>query len=313
MSEMREAEAQGEDAEQIIERLNTLVEELELYPDTELRDKALDLVQLIMKLYGEALRRVLAEIDTVPLKDQILSRLVSDEVIRAMLLIHGLLPITLEDRVATALNHLRPILLSQGADVELLGIIDGRARMRLMRKGRGAPPIATLRVEIEKALSEAAPDLLGIEIEGIQDQIEATAKAAALLGRMITPARIDEPKQAQLIQIKRPQPDRESVSGTWVPVVRAIGFEEGHFKVISFGDVNLIVCRIGGEFYAYRNGCAEGDRPLDDALFESPMLTCTCHGYSYDLRLRGSCVERPELHLEPLPVIVEDEKVKVAL
>jgi hypothetical protein len=38
MSEMREA--QEEDAEQIIERLNMLVEELELYPDTELREKA---------------------------------------------------------------------------------------------------------------------------------------------------------------------------------------------------------------------------------------------------------------------------------
>src|SRR5215208_2012391 len=106
MSEMPEAEAQQEDAEQIIERLNMLVEELEFYPDTELRDKALDLVQLIMRLYGEALRRVLAHIDTVPSKDQILSRLLTDEVIRAMLLIHGLLPIALEDRVATALKHL---------------------------------------------------------------------------------------------------------------------------------------------------------------------------------------------------------------
>jgi nitrite reductase/ring-hydroxylating ferredoxin subunit len=130
---------------------------------------------------------------------------------------------------------------------------------------------------------------------------------------MITPARIYEPKQVQLIQIKRPKLDRESVSGTWVPVVRAIGFEEGQFKVISFSEINLLVCRIGGEFYAYRNSCAEGDRPLDDALLESPMLTCTCHGHRYDLRLKDSCVERPELHLEPLPLIVEDEKVKVAL
>src|SRR5215216_4376174 len=279
MTEMRGADAQEEDAERIIGRLNMLVEELELYPDTELRDKALDLVQLIMQLYGEALRRVLATIDTLPLKDQVLSRLLTDEVIRAMLLIHGLLPVALEDRVATALKHLRPILLSQGADVELLGIIDGRARMRLMRKGSGAPPIATLKSEIEKALSEAAPDLLGIEIEGVQGQVEATAKAAALLGRMITPAQSEDRGQPRLIQIKRPRPDRESVTGTWVPVVRAIGFDEGQLKVISFSDISLLVCRIGGEFYAYRNSCAGGGQPLDDALFESPMLTCACHGY----------------------------------
>jgi nitrite reductase/ring-hydroxylating ferredoxin subunit len=311
MGEMRDA--QGEDAEQIVERLTMLVEELELYPDTELREKSLDLVQLIMQLYGEALRRVLATIESAPLKDQILPRLFSDEVIRAILLIHGLLPIALEDRVAAALNNLRPILLSQGADVELLGVTDGRARMRLMRKGSGAPPIGVLKIEIEKALSEAAPDLSGIEIDGVQEQIEATTRAASLLGRMIAPARSDDSEQARLVQIKRPQLDRESVSGTWVSVVRAIGFEEGGFKIVNVGEINILVCKVGGEFYSYRNSCAVGERSLDDALFESPMLTCACHGYHYDLRRRGSCVEDPGLRLESLPLIVEDDKVKVAL
>jgi nitrite reductase/ring-hydroxylating ferredoxin subunit len=74
----------------------------------------------------------------------------------------------------------------------------------------------------------------------------------------------------------------------------------------------VLVCKIGGEFYAYRNGCADGGRPLDDALFESPMLTCSCHGYRYDLR-RGLAVERPELRLARLPLKVEEDKVKVAL
>ncbi len=42
-----------------------------------------------------------------------------------------------------------------------------------------------LKAEIEKALSEVAPDLAGVEIEGLSEQLEATAKAAAALGRMI--------------------------------------------------------------------------------------------------------------------------------
>ena len=67
------------------------------------------------------------------------------------------------------------------------------------------------------------------------------------------------------------------------------------------------------KFYAYRNACAEGQLPLDDALFESPMLTCLCHGYRYDLRHQGKCMEKPALRLASLAVIVEDEKVKVAL
>ncbi len=309
---MSEAKVQERDAEEMVERLNTLVEELENYPKREVREKALDLVQIILELYGEALRRIIVTLHSLPLKDQILGQLLSDEVVRAILLIHGLLPVELRDRVAAALDHLRPSLISQGCDVELLGITDGRARVRLIRKGSGAPPVATLKQEIEKALGEAAPDLLGIEIEGRPEQIEATARAAALLGSLI-PGRSDMSQPAKLVQLKRGQTDEKGAGGTWVPVVRAIGFEDGRFKIIHYAEINLLVCKIGGEFYAYRNACAAGGRALGDALLESPMLTCSCHGYRYDLRRRGACVEKPELSLEYLPVKVEDNKVKVAL
>jgi nitrite reductase/ring-hydroxylating ferredoxin subunit len=43
------------------------------------------------------------------------------------------------------------------------------------------------------------------------------------------------------------------------------------------------------------------------------MLTCACHGYSYNLKRAGACLERPELRLESLPLKVEDDKVKVAI
>ena len=310
---MSKVDVQERDAEALVEQLNALVEELEQYPDTEVREKALDLVQLILELYGEALRRMMETLDGLPLKDQILSRLLGDDVVRAVLLIHGLMPVALHDRVAMALKELRPYLLSQGCDVDLVGVDDARARVRLMRSGKGAPPVAVLQKELEKALVEAAPDLAGVDVEGMAEQIEATAKAAALLGRLAAPAQNNAPPAVNLVQIKRasalPPP-----GGTWVSVVRAIGFEEGKLKVISHADVNLLVCKIGGEFYAYRNACAaEPSRPLNDALYESPMLTCSCHGYRYDLRRAGVCVEKPELRLASLPLKVEDDKVKVAL
>jgi len=311
---MSERAVQERDAGELVGQLNALVEELEQYPDTEVREKALDLVQIILELHGEVLRRILATFDSLPLKEQILSRMLGDDVIRAILLIHDLLPVELHTRVATAIDELRPHLISQGCDIELLGVDNGRARMRLMRSGKGAPPVAALKLEIEKALDVAAPDLLGIDIEGMAEQVEAAAKAAALLGSIITPARSETPPPAKLVQIKRPRPDTKNVSGTWVPVVRALGFEDGQFKVINYAEINLLVCKLDGEFSAYRNACAaEPGHPLDDALFDSPMLICTCHGYSYDLRRAGACVERPELRLQSLPSKVEDDKVKVAL
>ncbi|MBA3357036.1 MAG: Rieske 2Fe-2S domain-containing protein [Pyrinomonadaceae bacterium] len=307
MSEINTEERAGEE---LVVRLNSLVEELEQYPDTEVRDTALDLVQIILKLYGESLRRMIATFDAEPQRDQILGRMASDKVIRSILLIHGLMPVSLYDRVMAKLKDLRPFLVSQGCDVELLGVDDGRVRMRLIRSGKGAPPLAVLKTDIEKALSEVAPDLAGIEIEGLSEKIEATAKAAAALGRMIEKPQKDS--KPALVQIKRKQPEASLPESTWVSVIRAQSIEEGQFKIVNFEDINVLILNLDGEFYAYQNSCAAGGRPLDDALFERPMLSCSCHGYGYDLR-RGNCIERPDLKLKPIPLKLEDYKVKIGL
>lgn len=310
---MDEVSVEEQDAEELLGQLGALVEELEQYPDTEVREKSLDIVQIILNLHGEGLRRMLATFESLPLKSEIYARLLGDEVIRALLTIHDLLPEELETRVAKAVEELRPFLISQGCDVKLLSVEDGRALLRLMRSGKGAPPVAALKLEIEKVFDVAAPDLLGIDIEGVAEQVEATAKAAALLGAMIAPPRGETPP-AKLVQIKRPRPDTTNVSGTWVSVVRALSFGDGQFKVVSYADVNLLICKLDGEFYAYRNACtADEGHTLDDARFDSPVLTCTCHGYSYDLRRGGACAEKPDLRLQSLPSKVEDDKVKVAL
>ncbi len=308
---MSEVQEQYLNAEGMVEQLNTLVEQIESYPDAKIREKTLDLVQIILALHREALRRVLTSFDSLPEKEQMLSRIAADDVVRAILLIHGLLPNDLQTRVAVAIDELRPFLISQGGDVELLGVNEGHAQMRLMRNGQGAPPISALKLEIEKALIEAAPELLGIEIEGVAEQIEATAKAAAILGSML-PKKNIEPQPAKLIQIKRTNPVVNH-NGKWVSVIRSLTFEEGAFKIINYADVNILVCKTGGEFYAFRNRCALENHPLDDATFKSPMLVCACHGYHYDLRRKGRCFEKPDLKLASLPVKIEDDKVKVAL
>jgi len=303
-------ETEEREGEELVTRLNSLVEELEQYPDTEVRDKALDLVQLVLHLHGESLRRIIATLESEPHRDEILARMASDEVVGSILLIHGLMPVNLYDRVAAKLIELRPYLVSQGCDVELLGIDDARARLRLMRSGKGAPPIAVLKADIENALSEVAPDLAGIEIEGLSEKVEATAKVAAALGRMIEKPQPNS--KPALVQIKRKQAEISSPEKTWVPVIRSQSIEDGEFKIVNYEDINVLILNLDGEFYAYQNACADGGRPLDDSLFQSPMLNCSCHGYGYDLR-RGNCIERPDLKLASVPVNLEDQKVRIGL
>jgi len=308
---MREVEDEKLNAEGMVEQLNTLVVEIESYPDAKIRDKTLDLVQIILALHREALRRILTSFDSLPEKEEILACVAADDVTRSILHIHGLLPTDLRTRVISALDEFRPYLISQGCDVELLTVENGIANMRLIRSGKGAPPISTLTMEIEKALIEAAPELLGIEIEGIAEQIEATAKAAAYLGSLL-PGKNGASKPANLVQIKREKPV-EKHEGKWVSVVRSLTFEENSFKIINYADIDVLVSNIDGDFQAFRNSCAVENQPLDDAVFETPMLVCSCHGYHYDLGRRGKCVEVADARLESLPLKIEDGKVKIAI
>jgi Fe-S cluster biogenesis protein NfuA len=102
-----------------------------------------------------------------------------------LLLLHDLHPISLETRVAGALDGVRPYLRSHGGNVQLLGVDAGVVRLRLEGSCNGCPSSAvTLKLAIEEALQKAAPDLLGIEAEGaVEPRRPAGFVPIATLGR----------------------------------------------------------------------------------------------------------------------------------
>ena len=121
---------------------------------------AVEAVAGVVELYGEALRRILA----VGAVD------VGDELVSHLLLLHDLHPEGAETRVARALDEVRPYLRSHGGDVDLLGVEAGRARVRLTGTCDGCPSsAATLRHAIEEAVARAAPELDGVEAEGVTE------------------------------------------------------------------------------------------------------------------------------------------------
>ena len=69
-----------------------------------------------------------------------------------------------------ALEEVRPYLQSHGGNVELLGVEGGVARLRMQGSCGGCPSSAmTLKLAIEEAIQKAAPDLEGIEAEGVAE------------------------------------------------------------------------------------------------------------------------------------------------
>ena len=110
-----------------------------------------------------------------------------DELISHLLLLHGLHPVPLEERVRGALDEVRPYLESHGGGVELLGVEDGVARLRMEGSCDGCPSsAATLTLAIEDAIQKAAPDVRAIAAENAAPapagngliQLEAPAERA---------------------------------------------------------------------------------------------------------------------------------------
>jgi Fe-S cluster biogenesis protein NfuA len=162
--------------QQLIERINALVRKIETMADPEARANALELVQSLMELHGAGLERMMElSAEKGEVGEAVIDAFASDEMVGGLLLLYGLHPVALETRVMQALDKVRPYLHVHGGNVEVLGIEDGVVRLRLQGSCQSCPSSAmTLKLAIEEAIYEAAPDVLTIEAEGaVAEQVAA--------------------------------------------------------------------------------------------------------------------------------------------
>src|SRR5206468_1119458 len=122
------------------------------YPPTPSDGRRLGAVRALLALSGEG-RAGFADIVAEHDDGTIAAAVAADDMIGQLLLVHGLHPVSLEDRVRAGLDEVRPYLESHGGGVELLGISDGRAALRLHGSCEGCPSSAmTLKLAIESAV-----------------------------------------------------------------------------------------------------------------------------------------------------------------
>ena len=154
----------------LMQRVEELTESLDQIGDPFARAAADDLVSAVVDLYGEGLERILRALEEAgPVGSRLAQGLAEDGVVSSLLLIHGLYPVPLDQRVQEALESVRPYMHSHGGDVELISLEDGVARLRLQGSCHGCPgSAATLEQAISDALAEAAPDLAGLVVEGVE-------------------------------------------------------------------------------------------------------------------------------------------------
>lgn len=160
------------------------------------RERAEELVRLVADLYGAGLERVLDLMhERGHLDDATLDALAQDDLVASLLLVHGLHPYGVEQRVEQALESVRPYLGTHGGDVELLEVTeDGVVRLQLLGSCDGCPSSSvTLKLAVEGAIEAAAPEIITIEVQTPTTESSGSVIPMSALfsgSRRPTPARV---------------------------------------------------------------------------------------------------------------------------
>jgi Fe-S cluster biogenesis protein NfuA/nitrite reductase/ring-hydroxylating ferredoxin subunit len=287
----------GAGPEALVQRVQELTARLEGIADPAVRASAEELVSALIELYGEGLERIFAALDdSGGTGAEVRERLAEDGVVASLMLIHDLYPVDLEDRVVEALDSVRPYMESHGGNVELLGIEDGVARIRLEGSCEGCPASAsTLELAIKQALDEAAPDLEGLLVEGALESGSAIGEGAMEL---------------PMVQVA---PGRADAEPSWFDLDGLDQLSEGELTGAEIEGIGLIVARIEDSLLAYRDACPGCDGRLVDGELSEGVLACATCERRYYLPRAGRSLDEERLQLEPVPLLSGGTGVRVAL
>ena len=294
--------------EQLVERVQELQGRLESSGEGATRELADELVSAIVQMYGAGLERILGLLLAGGEEGETLARsLVDDELVAMLLLIHDLHPVPLEDRVRGALDSVRPYMESHGGNVELLSLERGVARIHLRGSCSDCSASSvTLELAIKQALEEAAPDLDGLEVEGIAPQ---TATGPGLPMVTGSSGNGSAPTGMELPVVMSPPPAPPS----WFEVDSIGDLGEGTAAAISVAGQRLVIANVEGTLLAYRDVCAACGGELHGGELLGGALACpSCHR-SFFLPRAGRSMDDDRLQLEPVPLLREQGRVKVAL
>jgi Fe-S cluster biogenesis protein NfuA/nitrite reductase/ring-hydroxylating ferredoxin subunit len=282
-----------------VARMETLLGEIESLTDPNARSKAAEMAQVLLELYGEGLARMMEVVAQGAEGEKAFEAFAEDELISHLLLLHGLHPLDVETRVVRALEEVRPYLQSHGGNVELLGIEGDVARVRMEGSCDGCPSSAvTLKLAIEEAVLKAAPDLEGIEAEGVTEPKPApTIVAGPTLRRK-------EKKRPEGVE-----PSRRDDS-TWTVVGGLPQLSAGGTLLKEISGEPVLFLKLGDDFYAYRHLCPGCGESLEKGDLDGAELSCPECERRYDVRRAGRCLDDPQLHLEPIPLLVSEEVVQ---
>jgi Fe-S cluster biogenesis protein NfuA/nitrite reductase/ring-hydroxylating ferredoxin subunit len=264
------------DAQELGERIEQLLGQVRDAVNARTRERVDELVRLLLELHARGLDRALELLD-----ERSRRTLATDPLVSSLLVLHDLHPDDVHTRVQRALDRVRPYLGSHAGGIEFLGVDGaGVAHLRLEGSCNGCPSsTVTVKLAIEQAVLEAAPEIERIDVEGVA----------------------------------APRPASPDGSGAWRSLTGAEGLPDGGLTSQLIDGAQVLVCRAKGTLFAFRDGCARCGSGLERGILDGDTLVCPgCH-QRFDVRRAGRALEGHEEHLYPLPLLVEAGGARVAL
>lgn len=289
--------AQGAD---VGDRVEGLLAQLRRQGGEHVAETGEELVRLLVEFYGNGLERV---VEIVAAEDVgLVERLAGDELVESLLILHGLHPVGVHDRIEQALDKVRPYLGSHAGGVDYLGIDDeGVVHLRLDGSCNGCPSsTVTVKLTIEEALLGTVPEVTRVEVEG---KAEA-AKPMLQIGMRSGAAQLaTAPSPTAAVWL---HPSAKDLPG------------DGFAAHVHLDGRPVLMCRLGETYYAYSDGCAACGASLlgasgDRQVLEGDVLACGSCSARYDLRLAGRAADRTGRRLNPLPLLDDVSGIRIAL
>jgi Fe-S cluster biogenesis protein NfuA/nitrite reductase/ring-hydroxylating ferredoxin subunit len=260
------------------------------------RERAEQLVREVTDLYGAVLQRMMNL--ALAADAGLAGRFAADDLVASLLLVHGLHPYDVERRVSEALDSVRPYLGSHGGDVSLLGVVEGVVRLQFQGSCKSCPSSSvTLELAVEDAVRAAAPEISSIEVVAPDQAAEPQViPADSLLTR---------------VHANGHRSSHRSTAWQQVPDLAELADGEvGGFRVAA---MTALACRIGDDVFAYRDRCATCTGSLAGAQLSGVVLRCPGCGSGFNVVRAGSGVGGGDSHLEPIPVLMRDGVLSMAV
>ena len=277
----------------LLAEVEQLIGTLTAHTDRTVGETATALLDRIDLVHRAALTRLMGAIQSMA-GEAFVNRLTADPAIRLLLMSYDLLAVDRRTLAEEALDTVRGHLHAHGVDVELVEVLGGVVSVRLHGVPDGHPAHDGARRDVEEALRAGLLGFQELEIDGNE------GTRSALKDSVFLP--LESLRRAQ-----RP---------VYQAILNADDLADGQTRSAIIAETNVLVARVGGEFFAVRNACGESPLPLDYSVLVGTELTCSWHGCRYDIRT-GHRLDRPNAghddHLRVLPVRVRDGVVEIVV